>query len=109
MKQGFLFAVLLAPAALAQTVDFARDVAPLLARCHRCHGSQQQMNGLRLDLREAALQGGNSGALFQPGKSAESRLIHYLTGQKSTLNPKGVRMPMGAEPFSEKDLKTIRA
>src|SRR5213593_4174811 len=104
MRFGLVIAMLFGPAAPAQTVDFARDVAPLFTRCQACHGSQQQMNGLRLDLREPALQGGNSGALLQPGKSAESRLIHYLTGQKSALNPKGARMPMGGPSLQAKEL-----
>jgi len=96
------------PAALAQTVDFARDVSPLLTRCQACHGPQQQMGGLRLDLCESALQGGNSGPLLQQGKSVDSRLIHYLTGQTSPLNPKGLRMPVGGPPLDDKDLNTIR-
>src|SRR5437762_3938936 len=109
MRFCLLIGILFGPAAPAQTVEFARDIAPLFARCFGCHGAQQQVDGLRLDVREAALQGGNSGALVQPGKSANSRLMHYLTGQKSALNPKGTRMPMGAPPFEAKELATIAA
>ena len=106
----FVVAVLLGPAALAQTaVQFTRDVAPLLARCQGCHGPQQQMSGLRLDIREQALQGGNSGALLDPGKSSNSRLVDYLTGRKSPLNPKGIKMPMGGQPLTDAELGIIRA
>src|SRR5579883_3544181 len=43
-------------------VDFSRDIEPLLhSRCQMCHGPQQQMSGLRLDQKDAALRGGNSG------------------------------------------------
>lgn len=99
---------ILAPAALAQTVDFTRDIKPILARCGGCHGAQQQMGGLRLDVRDEALRGGNAGTLLTPGKSAESRLVHYLTGEKTSLNSRGLRMPMGGQPIPANDLNTIR-
>ena len=109
MRFTLIVAMVTGPAALAQTVDFTRDVAPMFAQCKVCHGAQQQMSGLRLDQRESALQGGNAGALLKSGNSAESRLIDYLTGAKSPLNPRGLKMPMGGAPFPEKDLATIRA
>jgi hypothetical protein len=35
------------------------DIAPLFEkRCFMCHGPQQQMSGLRLDQKAAALKGG---------------------------------------------------
>ena len=52
------------PLALAQPTnpDFARDIEPIFhQKCYICHGSAQQMNGLRLDDKEAALKGGYSG------------------------------------------------
>lgn len=50
---------LLGFAASAQTVDYARDVEPLLkARCQGCHGPAQQMKGLRLDTRESVQSAG---------------------------------------------------
>ena len=55
----------LPPATKAQ-VDFYRDIEPLLKeKCQSCHGPQQQLSGLRLDDRKAALAGGNTGA--EPG------------------------------------------
>ncbi|MBI3697397.1 MAG: PSD1 domain-containing protein [Acidobacteria bacterium] len=73
---------LLPPAANIRA-DFARDIEPILkARCQVCHGPQQQMNGLRLDRGEDALRGGKSGPVILPGKSAESKLIQFVAGQK---------------------------
>ncbi len=47
------------PPAADIKVDFQRQIQPLLeARCHSCHGAQQQLGGLRLDSREVALAGG---------------------------------------------------
>ena len=60
---GLVFAVCAAtaqelPPASTAKIDFARDIEPLLARrCYICHGAQQQMSGLRLDQRDAALKG----------------------------------------------------
>src|SRR2546427_8731134 len=79
------------PPAAAKPVDFSRDIEPLFrTRCNGCHGPQQQLSGLRLDRAEDALRGGYSGAVIQPGKSAESRLIRLVAGVE-----KGMIMPLG--------------
>jgi len=42
----------------AGTVDFVRDVQPILVKhCHPCHGSDEQSGGLRLDRKTDALRG----------------------------------------------------
>jgi hypothetical protein len=44
------------PPAATIKIDFARDIAPLFEkRCFGCHGPQQQMSGLRLDQKAAAM------------------------------------------------------
>ncbi len=43
-------------------------------RCYLCHGPQQQMSGLRLDTKDAALK------VILPGNSAASRLIQMVAG-----------------------------
>src|SRR5437868_11470913 len=96
LRTGVLcaFAICVSTAAAQGTVDFAREIEPLLAkRCYVCHGSQQQMSGLRLDQREAALKGGTSGVDIVPGKSAESRLIKLVSGaEKKVMPPVGARL-----------------
>ena len=55
---------------------FETRVRPLLIEhCFRCHGDKKQWGGLRLDSREALLQGGESGAAVVPGQPGESLLI----------------------------------
>ena len=77
------------PPPAATVVDYDQHVRPILtARCFGCHGPTQQQSGLRLDLRQNALRGGDYGTVIVPGKSAESRLILRLTG--STV---GLQMP----------------
>jgi mono/diheme cytochrome c family protein len=67
--------------AAAESVDYLRDVKPVLAKhCISCHGPQKQRSGLRLDTAKAALESGNSGAVIIPGKSGESPLVKALTG-----------------------------
>lgn len=62
------FALLaLAPACVAELraapVDFVRDVQPIFARhCTECHGEKKQKSGLRLDVKAAALKGGDDHA-----------------------------------------------
>ncbi|MCY3777020.1 MAG: PSD1 and planctomycete cytochrome C domain-containing protein, partial [Candidatus Aminicenantes bacterium] len=64
-----------------QDVDFARDIRPIFeANCNQCHGADQSMNGLRLDTREAALKGGQSGPAILPGDGASSLLYRKIVG-----------------------------
>lgn len=79
-------------------VNFAADVQPLLKqRCVSCHNASFQTAHLRLDDKDAALQGGDSGPVILPGNAAESLLIRRISG--SDL---GLRMPpTGALPDRE--------
>lgn len=96
-----------APAApVAARADFAADVRPLLeARCFRCHGPAAQKSGLRLDVRDAALAGGDSGPAIVPGRSGESLLFLFVAG----LDAGGRRMPLEGEPLAAAEIETIRA
>jgi len=69
------------PPPAAVPVDFVRDVQPIFAqRCYACHSAKKHEGGLRLDAKAAALAGGDSGKVLEPGKSADSRLIKYVAG-----------------------------
>jgi mono/diheme cytochrome c family protein len=86
-------------------VDFARDIEPLFKqRCQMCHGSGQQLSGLRLDTGEAARQGGYSGPVIIPGDSAKSRLIRLVAG----LDEKVV-MPPAGDRLTEEQIGLLRA
>ena len=86
--------------AWADEVDFQRQVRPILAaKCFACHGrdAEHREGGLRLDEREAALKGGESGtAAIVPGKSDESELVRRIFATDDTE-----RMP---PPESKKEL-----
>src|SRR4051794_1371520 len=87
------------PPTSQQTVDFARDIEPILARsCVSCHGAIKQRGGLRLDDGEFARKGANSGPAFKPGDSGGSRLIHLVAGLDAEL-----KMPPKEKPPLTKD------
>jgi hypothetical protein len=63
----------------AQGDFFERKVRPLLeANCFGCHGPEKQKAGLRLDTRDAALRGGDSGPVVHPGDPEHSRLMEVV-------------------------------
>ncbi len=70
-----------APAAARDEVSFAKDIEPILTRnCTLCHGPALQQNGLRLDRREDAMNGGKSGPAIEPGRGVQSLLMKRLAG-----------------------------
>ena len=76
------------PPAAKTKIVYTRDIEPLLAsRCYMCHAAQQQMSGLRLDRKDAALR------VIQPGDSAASRIIQMVAGAgKRVMPPAGPRL-----------------
>jgi hypothetical protein len=69
------------PPSADRLVDFAADVQPLFKKnCYSCHGSEHDEGGLRLDKKQRALEGGDSGTEIVPGKSADSRLVRLVAG-----------------------------
>ena len=71
---------------------FEREVRPLLAeQCFACHSGKVEapFAGLRLDSREAALAGGDSGAAILPGDPEQSRLMQMLRGAPVIMPPTG--------------------
>ncbi len=83
------------PAATNRRIEFSRDVQPIFAKnCLSCHGNEKQEAGLRLDRRELAMQGGDSGKAIEPGNGAQSKLIHYVaaTDSEKVMPPEGARL-----------------
>ena len=92
------------PAAATRKVDYKQDIQPLLAqKCYSCHGPEVQQAGLRLDLRQNALRGGDYGPVIKIGDSASSKLIHRLVDGDG-----GLQMPpTGA--LSDDEIGLLRA
>jgi mono/diheme cytochrome c family protein len=69
----------------AAPVDFVRDVRPIFAKhCTECHGEKKQKSGLRLDVKAAAIKGGDDHAPdIIAGNAKASPLIRMLTSEDS--------------------------
>ncbi len=94
------------PPSATRPVDFARDIRPIFGRaCLKCHGPEKQRGGLRLDVRSAALEGGDNHApSILPGKSADSPLIRFVAGVDPDL-----KMPPEGAPLSPEEVGLLRA
>jgi len=114
MKSLHLSLLLFSASALCQTpempppaagkIDFELQVEPILsAKCYGCHGPGKQLAGLRLDRRQQALRGGDYGKVLIPGDSANSKLIHRLTGGRA-----GMQMPPSG-PLEVHEISILRA
>ncbi len=71
----------------APAIDFGRDIRPVLERsCYGCHGPEKQKNGYRLDQRQVALRGGDSGKpAIVPHNAKASPLIRYISGEDEEM------------------------
>ena len=87
------------------TVDFNRDVRPVLNRnCVQCHGGVRRQGELSLLFREDALRPAKSGKqAIVPGNPGASELIKRITH----ADPHD-RMPKGREPLSAHDIGILR-
>jgi len=92
------------PPAASRKVDYKQDIQPLLSQnCYSCHGPEVQQAGLRLDLRQNALRGGDYGPVIKIGDSAGSKLIHRVVDGDG-----GMKMPP-AGPLSDDEIGLLRA
>src|SRR5688500_5039787 len=88
-----LIAEIKLPAPATGTVDYMTHVKPILKKnCYECHGNEKQQAGLRLDLRQNALRGGDYGPVIVPGKSDESRLIRKVLDGDGGEDRKSTRL-----------------
>jgi hypothetical protein len=85
-------------------VYFVRDVRPVFEKyCYECHGEKKQKSGLRLDVKAAALKGGDShGPDILPGNAKDSPLMHFLTtdDEDEIMPPKGKLAPAEIETIA---------
>ena len=88
----------------AQTVDFKRDIQPILEnRCWDCHSADAQEGDLRLDQRLAILRGGGSGiAAIVPGKPDQSYLLDVISHRDPDL-----KMPPESDRIPEKEINLL--
>jgi hypothetical protein len=88
----------------APTVDYQRDVHPILAaKCLTCHSQEKRSGGLALATYADALDGGRSGAAIIPGRSAASLLAQRITGEVEPA------MPLRLPPLNATEIAVIRS
>jgi hypothetical protein len=62
-------------------VDFHKEVVPILANsCVKCHANARHEGGFSIEDRTSFLKGGDDGPVVIVGKSADSLLIHLVSG-----------------------------
>src|SRR5262245_35833321 len=89
------------PVSAADTVDYLKDVKPVLARCYSCHGALQQKAKLRVDTVKSMLDAG----VIVPGKSADSPIVKHLLGEADFAK---MPPPMDAEALTPQQVKQLR-
>ncbi|HQU47157.1 MAG TPA: DUF1549 domain-containing protein, partial [Pirellulales bacterium] len=96
-------------AGAAPPADFQRDVEPIFAEhCAQCHGVDvaERKSGLRLDVRESALKGGESGTpAVVPGRPEQSELVRRIS---STDADEVMPPPDHNKPLSAKEIETLK-
>ncbi len=100
------WSLLLSPL-VAQEVDYARDIQPMLAeKCSTCHGVLRQEAGLRLDHGQLLREGGDDGSIIDPDNVRQSRLLQRV----STVEDSERMPPEGeGEPLTPTQLRTLEA
>lgn len=97
-----LYAILSVDAS-ASDIDFRKSILPILTEhCSHCHGvdANSRAADLRLDIRAAAMKGGDSGqAAIVPGDSAHSLLIQRIneTDPELVMPPPKENKPLTAK------------
>ena len=91
---------------LTAGVTFEQDIRPVFeAKCAKCHGPEKQKGGYRLDVKSIALTGGEENAPnILPGKSAESPLVKFISGEDADM-----KMPPKGERLSSDEIAKIKA
>lgn len=86
-------------------VDFSKDIQPILvASCLKCHGEEKPKAGLRLDTREATLEGSKGGEVVVVGKPDESILYERIT----LPDDDPLRMPPDGKPLPQDQQDKLR-
>src|SRR5689334_19101780 len=94
----------------AQTVEFNRDIRPILSdKCFTCHGpdAANRKTKMRFDIESGAMITlGNGGHAIVPGDPGKSEMIRRITSEN-----KAIRMPpayMGREKLTDREIELIR-
>ncbi|MEZ6044662.1 MAG: DUF1549 domain-containing protein [Planctomycetaceae bacterium] len=94
------------PPAAEQEIDFARDIKPIFAKhCLQCHGPDAQEGGFRVDVKQNALDGGDTGKVILPKESHISPLIERV----AAVDPELMMPPEGEDLLTKEQVGLLRA
>lgn len=104
MVLAISFTCMASKIALAEPVDFVRDVRPILQKhCYKCHAGDVRKSGLRLDVRSEAFKGGELyGRSILPGKPEASPLWQFIADEDAEI-----RMPPEGPTPTSKEIATL--
>jgi mono/diheme cytochrome c family protein len=89
----------------AEKVDFVKDIQPVLQQnCIKCHGPEKQKGKLRLDSRDAALEGGKYGPALVAGDGTRGELVRRISLPKTDDD----FMPAEGEPLPKEQIALIK-
>ncbi|VTR99248.1 PSD1 and planctomycete cytochrome C domain-containing protein [Tuwongella immobilis] len=78
----------------ADATFFEKQIRPLLIdHCYSCHADAKQRGGLRVDSRQALLDGGDTGPAIIPGKAKDSRFIQAVQYHGELQMPPKQKLP----------------
>ena len=90
--------------ATPSAVTFARDIQPILEKnCASCHSGDLKLADLDLSNREAAMRGGEHGAVIVAGNSEKSKLYRMVAGLDQPV------MPMEGDALKPTEVAAIKA
>ncbi|MFM8497899.1 MAG: PSD1 and planctomycete cytochrome C domain-containing protein [Planctomycetia bacterium] len=88
-------------AAAVEPVSFNRDIRPIMSdTCFHCHGNDANTReaGMRLDVRDAALEATDGGAVpIVPGDPDASEIIKRIFDEDDPMPPESAHKPLTAE------------
>jgi len=94
-----------APLTSQAAVEYARDIAPLLARnCLACHNAKKPEGGLNLETHASLMAGGDSGAAIEVEQAVDSILISRVVDVDDPMPPKNNAVGAKALTPAEVDL-----
>lgn len=93
-----------APALAVEPVDFDKQIRPIFKdRCYSCHGAKKRESGLRLDKRQEALAGGETGLAIVPGDTSRGLLLKYVQSDDPELI-----MPAKGDRLTRKQIDLLK-
>jgi len=110
MKRLLLLSLVFIATTHAQTVDYTKQIAPLLdAYCIDCHSADDADGEFVSETFAALMKGGKEGVAIVPGKANDSMLVKFLEG-RSGRGGKNEFMPPGKrEKLKPEEIALIKA